>query len=87
MAIHNPIFSELKSILTKTVGVHDLVKDALMPLANRIRLAFIYGSVARQEEAQLDRHVAGDRVRASVHYYNTDDELGALCDRVRHLVR
>jgi predicted nucleotidyltransferase len=59
----NPIFSELKSILTKTVGVHDLVKDALMPLTNRIRLAFIYGSVARQEErasSDIDLMVIGE---------------------------
>lgn len=59
----NPIFAELKSILTKTVGAHDVVKDALMPLADRIRLAFIYGSVARQEErasSDIDLMVVGE---------------------------
>ena len=46
----SPIFSELKSLITKTAGVHDVIREALLPLYDRIRSAFIYGSVARQEE-------------------------------------
>jgi len=59
----SPIFGELKSILTKTVGVHDVVKESLLPLANRVRLAFIYGSVARHQEkasSDIDLLVVGD---------------------------
>jgi predicted nucleotidyltransferase len=59
----NPIFGELKSIITKTVGIHDVVKEALLPLANRIRLAFIYGSIARNKEhasSDVDLMVVGE---------------------------
>jgi predicted nucleotidyltransferase len=59
----NPIFGELKSIITKTLGIHDVVKEALLPLANRIRLAFIYGSIARNEEhtsSDVDLMVVGE---------------------------
>jgi cysteine desulfurase/selenocysteine lyase len=74
--------ARLCGIVTFTVGSQPAAE-----VSRWLREQRIHTSVARQEEAQLDRHVAGDRVRASVHYYNTDDELGALCDRVRHLVR
>jgi predicted nucleotidyltransferase len=59
----NPIFAELRSILTKTAGMHDVLKEALVPLADHIRLAFVYGSVARQEErasSDVDVMVVGD---------------------------
>jgi len=59
----NPIFLELKSILTKTVGAHDVVKEALLPLADRVQLAIIYGSIARNEEkasSDVDLLVVGD---------------------------
>src|SRR5712692_1738039 len=59
----NPIFPELKSILTKTVGVHDVVKESLLPLADRVQLAFIYGSIARHEEkasSDIDLLVVGE---------------------------
>jgi predicted nucleotidyltransferase len=58
-----PIFKELKSILTKTVGVHGVLKKALLPLADRILLVFVYGSVARHEEkvsSDIDLLVVGD---------------------------
>jgi predicted nucleotidyltransferase len=45
-----PIFSELRSIVMKTVGLADPIADALAPLAKKIELALIYGSVARGEE-------------------------------------
>ena len=46
----NPVFAELKSILAKTSGIPDVLREALAPLADRIKLAFIYGSIARSEE-------------------------------------
>lgn len=50
-----PIFSELRSLVLKTSGLADVVRQALLPLAGQIESAFIYGSVARQEDtAQSD---------------------------------
>lgn len=40
-----PIFEELRGIAVKTFGVGDVVRGALLPLAKKIRTAFIYGSV------------------------------------------
>lgn len=45
-----PIFEELRGILRKTFGVADVLREALEPVANRIDIAFIYGSVAKGEE-------------------------------------
>ena len=46
----SPVFGELKSIIIKTVGIGDILKIALAPLAKKIECAFIYGSVARGGE-------------------------------------
>jgi predicted nucleotidyltransferase len=40
------IFDELASILRKTSGVVDVLAEALAPVADKIRLAFVYGSIA-----------------------------------------
>ena len=40
------VFKELRSLLTKTAGAGEAVKKALLPLKNRIEIAFLYGSVA-----------------------------------------
>ena len=45
-----PVFVELKALLIKTVGIAGIVQAALAPLADRIRIAAIYGSIARSEE-------------------------------------
>ena len=42
-----PIFEELKGVAAKTFGIADALKDLLAPYASRIRLAFVYGSVAK----------------------------------------
>ncbi len=44
-----PIFEELRGIVTKTVALVDPLRDALRPLAKRIDLALVYGSVAKGE--------------------------------------
>jgi DNA-binding transcriptional ArsR family regulator len=43
----SPIFDELKSIVRKTFGVADVIRQSLSPKADKIRAAFIFGSVAR----------------------------------------
>ena len=44
------IYPELSGILRKTVGLADVLIEALAPLAEAIDLSFIYGSVARGTE-------------------------------------
>jgi predicted nucleotidyltransferase len=50
-----PVFAELRGLVLKTTGLADALRCALAPLAAQIDLAFIYGSVARQQDsAQSD---------------------------------
>jgi cysteine desulfurase / selenocysteine lyase len=68
-------------IVTFTVGSHPAAE-----VSRWLREQRINTSVARHEHARLDRPGrTADLVRASVHYYNTDDELEALCAGVRQL--
>ncbi|CAG9183888.1 hypothetical protein LMG23992_05099 [Cupriavidus laharis] len=45
-----PIFEELRSIVSKTLGVGEILRDALQPLWTRITLAFVFGSVAKASD-------------------------------------
>ena len=45
-----PIFAELASILRKTSGMADVLVQALAPVAPKLRLAFVFGSVAQGRE-------------------------------------
>jgi predicted nucleotidyltransferase len=50
-----PVFSELRGLVLKTMGLADVLLAALMPLAGQIDAAFVYGSVAKQQDtAQSD---------------------------------
>jgi uncharacterized protein len=50
-----PIFSEMHSLVNKTVGIFTMLRSALRPLSTQVAVAFVYGSVARQAEtAQSD---------------------------------
>lgn len=42
-----PVFDELCGLVRKTVGLVGPLQDALAPVADRIRLAFVYGSMAK----------------------------------------
>lgn len=46
----SPIYPELRGLVLKTFGLADVLKAALAPLANEIQAAFVYGSIARQED-------------------------------------
>ena len=48
--LNSPIFSELNNIVLKTFGLGDVLLQALSPLATQIHVAFIYGSIAKQED-------------------------------------
>ncbi len=45
-----PVFAELRGLVLKTMGLADVLSAALAPLASQIDLAFVYGSVARQQD-------------------------------------
>ena len=47
-----PIFEELRGILKKTSGMGDVLRDALGPLGDKIRVALVFGSVAKGEEGR-----------------------------------
>lgn len=56
------IFEELASIFRKTVGIADVLREALLPLAAEIDAAFIFGSVAAGTEgpaSDVDLMVVG----------------------------
>mgnify|MGYP000126633849 FL=1 len=42
-----PIFKELRGIITKTLGPAEVLRAALVPLGDAVRLALVYGSVAK----------------------------------------
>ncbi|MDP2025518.1 nucleotidyltransferase domain-containing protein [Sulfuriferula sp.] len=42
-----PIFEELRGIVTKTLGSAEVLRAALLPLGDTVRLALLYGSVAK----------------------------------------
>ena len=46
----SPIHAELAGILRKTIGLADVLADALAPMAPTISAAFVFGSMARASE-------------------------------------
>jgi len=53
-----PIFPEMRALINKTIGIFGVLRSALRPLLKQIVVAFVYGSVAREEEtAQSDLDV------------------------------
>jgi len=45
-----PIYAELRSIVTKTLGPAEVLRDALQPLTDTLRLALLYGSLAKRTD-------------------------------------
>jgi len=60
-----PIFEELHSIVVKTFGVADQLRTALVQLAEKIDVAFIYGSVAKGTDnanSDIDLMLIGEQL-------------------------
>jgi predicted nucleotidyltransferase len=57
------IFPELQGLFAKTAGLVDILREALMPLADRLHTAFVFGSAARgelQADSDIDLLVVGE---------------------------
>jgi len=64
-----PVYAELKSLVVKTVGVGDVLRAALVPLADRINVAFLFGSMVgggERSSSDADVMVVGDITFAEV---------------------
>ncbi len=57
------IFTEMRALVNKTIGVFSVLRSALQVLSKRIVVAFVYGSVAREEDtaqSDIDLMVVGE---------------------------
>lgn len=58
----SPLFADLRGLMLKTAGLVDVLADALKPLAAKLRIAFVYGSIAsnkEQSDSDIDLMVVG----------------------------
>jgi predicted nucleotidyltransferase len=61
--IESPLFQELRSIVLKTIGLAEPLREALKPYSSAIRAAFVYGSVAKttdQAASDIDLMIVSD---------------------------
>lgn len=80
-----PIFEELKSIVFKTFGIADTVREALRPFTRKITWAFIFGSVAGDEavaSSDVDVMVVTDELGPSDLLQSLEAAEGRLRRRV-----
>jgi predicted nucleotidyltransferase len=59
----SPVFPELERLIVKTTGIANVLRSALAPLADRVQVAFVYGSIARGEPlraSDVDVLIVGD---------------------------
>ena len=59
----SPIFEELRGIVLKTVGLIEPLRQSLAQYINKIKAAFVYGSVAKRVDtarSDIDLMVIGD---------------------------
>lgn len=82
----SPVFDELCGIVRKTMGLAEPMREALAPLAERIKAAFIYGSVAKRQDAagsDIDLMVVSDEVT----YADLYERLEAVSQKVGRPVK
>lgn len=68
---HSPIFEELQSLVVKTVGLAEPIRKSLEPYSNKIKIAFVYGSIAQGTDtatSDIDLMVIGDELGYSELY-------------------
>jgi predicted nucleotidyltransferase len=78
----SPIFAELHSLVIKTVALTEPLRKSLEPYSDRIKAAFVYGSVAKGTDtarSDIDLLVIGDELSYSELYaalQNVENALG-----------
>ncbi len=45
-----PIYNELLSIVSKTFGIAEVIREALLPIDSKVDMTFVYGSIAKNTE-------------------------------------
>lgn len=81
----SPIFTELQSLVIKTVALTEPLRKSLEPCADRITAAFVYGSVAKGTDtarSDIDLMVIGDALSYSELYAALQDVEDALGRKV-----
>jgi predicted nucleotidyltransferase len=61
----SPVFGELQSLVLKTVGLTEPLKEALEPYSDQIKTAFVFGSVAKGSDtaqSDIDVMLIGDEL-------------------------
>jgi predicted nucleotidyltransferase len=79
----SPVFHELCSLIRKTVGLTEPLRQALEPLRDAIDLALVYGSVAKGSEtasSDIDVLLVSDSLKL-------EDVYGAVTEVERSLAR
>jgi predicted nucleotidyltransferase len=78
----SPIFAELHSLVIKTVALTEPLRKSLEPYSDKIKAAFVYGSVAKGMDtarSDIDLLVIGDELSYSELYaalQNVENALG-----------
>jgi predicted nucleotidyltransferase len=79
----SPVFAELRALVLKTSGLADVLREALTPVADKVRAAFVYGSIAKGQDtaaSDIDLMVISERLTYA-------DLFGTLEDASAHLGR
>lgn len=77
----SPVFMELRSLVRKTFGLTDVLRQALAPLSDRIEHAFVFGSVAKgtdTAQSDIDLMVIGEALSYADVYPLLTDAEGTL---------
>lgn len=81
----SPIFEELSGIVLKTVGLAEPLRQSLARYADKIKAAFVYGSVAKGTDtarSDIDLMVIGDDLTYADLYAGLQKAESALSRRV-----
>jgi predicted nucleotidyltransferase len=77
-----PIYEELRGIVLKTFGLADVLRQALAAFSGRIKVAFVYGSVAKATDtasSDIDVMIVSPSLSYSdvvAHLADTEAQLG-----------
>jgi len=80
---NNPVYTELKQIVQKSFGIADVIKASLLPLFTQLDMAFIYGSMAKDNahaSSDIDLMLVGKDL-------NYSEVMGLLDNAEQQLAR